>query len=170
MENQVFTRISALLHHFIALFAIVNVVGLASITHAQEPPKEKTEKKAMPTEVKSLVKTDMKVGTGLVAKKGDKVKVNYTGWLYDPAKPMGRGTMFDTSIGREPFEFKLGEGVVIKGWDEGFGEMRVGGKRQLIIPSEMGYGARGAGSQIPPNSPLMFEVELLAVNGQTKAK
>ncbi|HVK62113.1 MAG TPA: FKBP-type peptidyl-prolyl cis-trans isomerase, partial [Bdellovibrionales bacterium] len=102
-------------------------------------------------------------GAGKVASKGKTIKVNYTGWLYDPSQPMGRGKQFDSSVGREPFSFKLGGGEVIKGWDEGFSNMKVGGKRKLIIPSEMGYGTRGAGSTIPPNAPLMFEVELIDV-------
>lgn len=114
-------------------------------------------------EVKKLIVEDTILGQGKVAAKGKKIKVNYTGWLYDPKQPMGRGKQFDTSVGREPFEFQLGQGVVIKGWDEGFENMKVGGKRKLIIPAEMGYGDRGAGTEIPPGAALMFEVELLDV-------
>ena len=101
---------------------------------------------------------DLKKGTGAVAKTGDPVKVHYTGWLTD-------GKKFDSSVDRgEPFGFKLGAGMVIKGWDEGVAGMKVGGKRQLRIPPDLGYGARGAGGVIPPNAELVFDVQLLAVN------
>lgn len=97
------------------------------------------------------------VGTGPEAKKGDRVSVHYTGWLTD-------GTKFDSSKDRnEPFMFTLGAGQVISGWDQGVAGMMVGGKRRLTIPSEMGYGARGAGGIIPPNATLVFEVELLKI-------
>ena len=141
-----------------------------------EPVKaEKSDKKAdkkkaeakpaanLPKDVKKLVVEDSLAGNGKVAEKGKSIKVNYTGWIYDPAKPMGRGKQFDTSVGKEPFTFTLGAGHVIKGWDEGFANMKAGGRRKLIIPPEMGYGERGAGDAIPPNATLMFEVELLDV-------
>ena len=117
----------------------------------------------LPKEIRKLVVEDSQVGSGKVATKGKTIKVNYTGWLYDPSQPMGRGHQFDSSVGKDPFKFKLGGGEVIKGWDEGFTDMKVGGKRKLIIPSDLGYGPNGAGSMIPPNAPLMFEVELLDV-------
>jgi FKBP-type peptidyl-prolyl cis-trans isomerase FkpA len=123
----------------------------------------KTDEANLPKEVKKLISHDSSLGSGKIAIKGKKVKVNYTGWLYDPAKPMGRGQQFDTSVGREPFTFTLGAGEVIKGWDDGFENMKVGGKRKLIIPSELAYGRAGAGGVIPPNAPLMFEVELVDV-------
>ncbi|HPQ80901.1 MAG TPA: FKBP-type peptidyl-prolyl cis-trans isomerase [bacterium] len=104
---------------------------------------------------------DTKVGTGQEAVKGKSVSVHYTGWLSENGK---RGKKFDSSLDRgRPFVFALGAGMVIKGWDEGVAGMKVGGKRTLIIPSAMGYGARGAGSDIPPNADLIFDVELLDV-------
>jgi FKBP-type peptidyl-prolyl cis-trans isomerase len=90
--------------------------------------------------------------------------VHYTGWLYDPSKADGKGKKFDSSVDRgQPFGFPLGAGRVIAGWDKGVAGMKVGGKRTLVIPSEMGYGSRGAGGVIPPNAALMFDVELLGV-------
>jgi FKBP-type peptidyl-prolyl cis-trans isomerase len=107
---------------------------------------------------------DTVVGSGAEAKAGHKVSVHYTGWLYDPAKPNNRGTKFDSSKDRnDPFDFPLGAGHVIAGWDQGFAGMKVGGIRVLTIPPHMGYGARGAGGVIPPNAILVFEVELLGV-------
>ncbi|TMQ50322.1 MAG: FKBP-type peptidyl-prolyl cis-trans isomerase [Candidatus Eisenbacteria bacterium] len=100
---------------------------------------------------------DLKVGEGAVAETGKTVKVHYTGTLTD-------GTKFDSSLDRgEPFSFQLGAGQVIRGWDEGVKGMRVGGKRKLTIPPDMGYGAAGAPPKIPPNATLMFEIELLEV-------
>ena len=114
--------------------------------------------------VNELIKTDEKVGDGKVAVSGQKVTVHYTGWLYDPRAAKNKGTKFDSSVDRgQPFSFLLGAGQVIRGWDEGVAGMKVGGKRTLIIPSYMGYGARGAGGVIPPNATLMFDVELLEV-------
>ena len=138
-----------------------------SAEKSAEKPADKTAaaptQADMPKEVRKLIVQDTVPGSGKIAEKGKKIKVNYTGWLYDPAVSMGRGKQFDSSIGKEPFEFALGAGEVIKGWDEGFQNMKVGGKRKLIIPAELGYGARGAGSVIPPNAALMFEVELIDV-------
>ena len=100
---------------------------------------------------------DLQEGTGEAAKPGDTVEVHYTGWLKE-------GTKFDSSKDRgRPFSFRLGAGQVIKGWDEGVAGMKVGGKRKLIIPPDLGYGARGAGGVIPPNAELTFEVELLGI-------
>ena len=106
---------------------------------------------------------DVTVGTGAEATRG-MVTVHYTGWLHDPAQADGHGSKFDSSVDRgSPFEFLLGAGQVIRGWDEGVAGMKVGGKRTLVIPPEMAYGARGAGGVIPPNATLVFDVELLGI-------
>jgi FKBP-type peptidyl-prolyl cis-trans isomerase len=99
---------------------------------------------------------DRGVGKGPAAGRGKSVQVHYTGWLTD-------GTRFDSSVGGDPFTFRLGAGEVIEGWDRGVAGMKVGGKRKLTLPPELGYGARGAPPDIPPNATLVFEVELLAV-------
>ena len=92
------------------------------------------------------------------------VTVHYTGWLFEDGAPDNKGAKFDSSVDRgQPFVFPLGAGHVIKGWDQGFAGMRVGGQRRLVIPPELGYGARGAGGVIPPNATLVFDVELLGV-------
>ncbi|TMJ66970.1 MAG: FKBP-type peptidyl-prolyl cis-trans isomerase [Alphaproteobacteria bacterium] len=105
--------------------------------------------------------TDTKTGDGAAATPGNKVSVHYTGWLYNNG---AKGAKFDSSVDRgQPFQFTLGAHQVIAGWDEGVAGMKVGGKRTLIIPPELGYGARGAGGVIPPNATLMFDVELLGV-------
>ncbi len=115
--------------------------------------------------VTELIKTDVKLGKGAEAKAGHQVTVHYTGWLYDEAAPGHKGTKFDSSRDRnDPFVFQLGAGQVIKGWDVGVEGMKVGGQRTLIIPANMGYGARGAGGVIPPNATLVFDVELLGVH------
>src|ERR1044071_5516724 len=114
--------------------------------------------------ITSLQVADSKVGTGAAATSGKQVSVHYTGWLYDPKAADRHGRKFDSSRHRgEPFSFKLGARQVISGWDQGVSGMKVGGTRTLIIPSELGYGSRGAGSAIPPHSTLVFDVELLGV-------
>jgi len=105
---------------------------------------------------------DTVLGTGATAQAGQSVTVHYSGWLYDAAAPAGRGLKFDSSVDRgEAFEFDLGAGMVIPGWDEGVQGMKVGGKRVLVIPANLAYGEYGAGGVIPPNATLVFEVELL---------
>ena len=109
-------------------------------------------------------RNDTVTGTGAEATSGRRVVVHYTGWLYDASAGDKKGTKFDSSKDRnEPFEFALGAGEVIRGWDEGVQGMKVGGKRVLTIPPDMGYGPRGAGGVIPPNATLLFEVDLLEV-------
>ena len=125
---------------------------LPSITQAQGRPV---------TTASGLQIIDTQVGAGPSPKSGQTCVMHYTGWLYENGQ---KGRKFDSSVDRgQPFEFPIGMGRVIKGWDEGVASMRVGGKRTLIIPPALGYGARGAGGVIPPNATLMFDVELLAL-------
>jgi peptidylprolyl isomerase len=122
----------------------------------QAGAKGKTAVASMVTTASGLKYTDVKVGNGASPVKGKQVKVHYTGTLEN-------GKQFDSSVGKEPFTFVIGVGQVIQGWDEGVMGMKVGGKRKLIIPSKLGYGAAGAGGVIPPNATLLFDVELLDV-------
>lgn len=118
----------------------------------------------MNTTPSGLQYEDTVTGDGAEARAGQHVTVHYTGWLHDPAAAHGRGRKFDSSKDRgQPFDFPLGAGHVIRGWDEGVQGMKVGGTRMLTIPAALGYGARGAGGVIPPNATLVFEVDLLAV-------
>lgn len=111
------------------------------------------------TQPSGLKYQDEVVGTGPEPKTGQQVTVHYTGWLYDKGQ---KGKKFDSSRDRgQPFSFQIGAGQVIRGWDEGVATMKAGGKRTLVIPPELGYGARGAGGVIPPNATLMFDVELI---------
>ncbi|MBI3901684.1 MAG: FKBP-type peptidyl-prolyl cis-trans isomerase [Nitrosomonadales bacterium] len=141
----------------LALLLSVTFVTTACSRQAAPPPAAKSN-------VTALIKTDIKAGTGAEAVTGHNVSVHYTGWLYDEAAPDHHGAKFDSSRDRnEPFEFPLGAGQVIQGWDEGVAGMKVGGQRTLLIPPEMGYGTHGAGGAIPPNATLVFDVELLGV-------
>ena len=126
---------------------------------------ENTESSSMgQSNITELVKQDDVVGSGNEAVAGRQVSVHYTGWLYDQSKSDHKGQKFDSSRDRnDPFSFRLGGGQVIQGWDKGVQGMKVGGKRKLTIPPQMGYGERGAGGVIPPNATLVFEVELLGV-------
>ena len=118
------------------------------------------------TTASGLQVIDTKAGTGASPRSGQIVVVHYTGWLWDSVAPNTHGKKFDSSLDRgQPFSFKLGGGQVIKGWDEGVAGMKVGGKRTLIIPPQLGYGAQGAGGVIPPNATLIFDVELLGLKG-----
>ena len=113
------------------------------------------------TTASGLQMIDSTVGTGASPKPGQICVMHYTGWLYEDGK---KGKKFDSSVDRgSPFGFRLGAGQVIRGWDEGVAGMKVGGKRTLIIPAALGYGAQGAGNAIPPNATLMFDVELLGI-------
>ena len=112
----------------------------------------------------TLQVTDTTVGMGTAAAANSTLTVNYTGWLYSATAANFRGAQFDTSVGRAPFQFRLGVGQVIAGWDQGLVGMRVGGTRTLIIPSALAYGSAGAGGGlIPPNAALVFTVDLVAV-------
>jgi FKBP-type peptidyl-prolyl cis-trans isomerase len=137
--------------------ALMTGIGMTiGISESSSGDDKKDEPKTITT-ASGLKYQELKVGKGAEAKKGDIVSVHYTGWLTS-------GKKFDSSVDRkEPFEFRVGAGKVIKGWDEGVAGMKVGGKRRLTIPSKLGYGERGAGDDIPPNATLVFEVELLEV-------
>ena len=111
----------------------------------------------------TYTQTDLREGTGAMATSGQTATVNYTGWLFDEGAPDNKGKKFDSSIGRGPFEFRLGAGQVIRGWDQGVQGMKVGGQRRLVLPPDFAYGPRGAGGVIPPNATLVFDVELLEV-------
>jgi FKBP-type peptidyl-prolyl cis-trans isomerase FkpA len=140
--------------------ALLLTAGIFSTTACSEQAAPKMETSNMT----ALMKTDVKMGTGAVATAGHDVSVHYTGWLYDAAAPDHHGAKFDSSRDRgQPFEFPLGAGRVIKGWDLGVEGMKIGGQRTLVIPSDLGYGSRGAGRDIPPNATLVFDVELLGV-------
>jgi len=146
-----FARASALAA--LALFAALSLV-LASPATAQTAGKTMTTASGL--QIKDTV-----VGTGATPQRGQTCVMHYTGWLYVNGM---KGKKFDSSVDRgDPFDFPLGMGRVIKGWDEGVASMKVGGKRTLIIPPALGYGERGAGGVIPPNATLMFDVELLEV-------
>lgn len=134
---------------------LLTALGLAGVVFAVTIAEAQPEKKVITTP-SGLKYIDEKEGAGAAAKAGDTVSVHYTGKLKD-------GTQFDSSVGKRPFDFPLGAGRVIKGWDEGVAGMKVGGKRKLIIPSELAYGARGFPPVIPANSELHFDVELLAI-------
>ncbi len=137
--------------------AVFTGLGLALALSASGRADEKKEEPKTITTDSGLKYQDLKVGKGPEAKKGDKVSVHYTGWLTS-------GKKFDSSVDRkEPFEFRLGAGMVIKGWDEGVAGMKVGGKRKLTIPSKLAYGEAGSGDVIPSNATLIFEVELLEI-------
>lgn len=141
--------------------ALLLTAGILSITACSE--RAATQKKA--GFVSELIKTDTRVGEGTEAVAGRNVSVHYTGWLYDEVVPNHKGRKFDSSRDRnQPFEFPLGGGRVIRGWDQGVAGMKVGGQRTLVIPASLGYGPLGAGDAIPPFATLIFDVELMAVN------
>ena len=142
------------------LFILIAMLSCTSLSHSIELFNEEKDK-MQEKEIMELIITDNKVGDGREAEKGLTVTVHYTGWLYENGE---KTTKFDSSLDRrEPFSFVLGVGQVIKGWDNGVSGMQVGGSRTIIIPSDMGYGSRGAGGVIPPNSDLIFDVELIGI-------
>jgi FKBP-type peptidyl-prolyl cis-trans isomerase len=148
----------ALAAALVALLATGCTSAVAPPASTAPTPSSAASEAAVPGFPAGLKVVDKVVGTGAAAKTGDHVTVNYTGWLTD-------GTKFDSSVDRnQPYEFDLGAGSVIKGWDEGVVGMKVGGKRTLTISPDLGYGAQGAGGVIPPNATLVFEIELLKVN------
>jgi FKBP-type peptidyl-prolyl cis-trans isomerase FkpA len=138
-----------------ALLLALSLTLLAACTPPGPPPGGS---------VAELQRLDTRAGTGTVATSGSDVTVHYTGWLYDENAPDKHGVKFDSSVDRgQPFTFLLGAGQVIRGWDEGVAAMKVGGKRTLLIPADLGYGSNGAGGVIPPGASLVFDVELLDV-------
>lgn len=138
-----------------ALLLALSLTLLAACTPPGPPPGGS---------VAELQRLDTRAGTGAVATSGSDVTVHYTGWLYDENAPDKHGVKFDSSVDRgQPFTFLLGAGQVIRGWDEGVAGMKVGGKRTLLIPADLGYGSNGAGGVIPPGASLVFDVELLDV-------
>lgn len=151
-----------------SLSAIAILLGVSAVLGAlacskkveELPPSDYVPASAapLPPGPDTLQKVDEVVGTGSEAKTGDKVKVHYTGTLMN-------GKQFDSSVGKDPFEFEIGKGNVIKGWDEGVPGMKVGGKRKLTIPWQMAYGENGSGDKIPPKAALKFDIELLEIVG-----
>jgi len=136
--------------------AVIGSAAAPNIASAQPAPKPVTTSTGLQI-------IDTKPGTGASPRTGQTAVVHYTGWLYENG---AKGKKFDSSVDRgQPFEFPIGQGRVIAGWDQGVATMKVGGKRTLIIPPQLGYGARGAGGAIPPNATLIFDVELLGVKG-----
>ncbi len=148
----------------IALLLTISGALACSKKVDEPPPSTYTPASAapLPAGPDTLQKEDVVVGTGAEAKTGDKVKVHYTGTLMN-------GKQFDSSVGKSPFEFEIGKGMVIKGWDEGVPGMKVGGKRKLTIPWQMAYGENGSGT-IPPKAALKFDIELLEIVGVDAGK
>ena len=141
------------------------VAGFFALGWLAATPSLAVNKGDLPTlPLSELHKIDSLEGDGETAKRGSSVTVHYSGWLYVPSKPQGKGTKFDSSKDRgQTFQFGLGRGMVIQGWDQGVEGMKVGGNRTLIIPPDLGYGSRGAGGVIPPDATLLFDVELINV-------
>lgn len=139
-----------------SLSALLVVVCLSALPGCRNVPTAPT--------LPGFTQTDLRAGTGAEAASGTVVTVHYTGWLFNPDRPEQKGEQFETSAGREPFTFFLGGGGVIQGWDQGVVGMRVGGLRRLVIPPSLAYGRVRSGP-IPPNATLLFEIDLLEVQG-----
>ncbi len=151
------------------LLASALAVAITSTALPAQTPASAPATAARATAPTTLKIVDRKIGDGALAEAGAPVAVHYTGYLWDAAAPDNKGKKFDSSIERKiPFGFIIGAGRVITGWDEGVAGMKVGGQRTLIIPPDKGYGARGAGADIPPNATLVFDVELMTVIGKTQ--
>lgn len=133
------------------------------LVHAADTPAAASATASAAAIGKTLVQTDSVVGKGAEAGLGSLVEVHYTGWLYNPNAVDAHGKQFDSSVGGDTFRFQVGAKQVIKGWDQGLMGMKVGGKRTLIIPSELAYGKRGAGGVIPADAILVFDIELISV-------
>ncbi|MGA2706672.1 MAG: FKBP-type peptidyl-prolyl cis-trans isomerase [Isosphaeraceae bacterium] len=159
-ETIIRSRIASTRWRLVAALATTIALVAATGGRADDPGQTEKEKKMTKTE-SGLQYRDIKEGTGEKPKKGQTCVMHYTGWLWENG---AKGKKFDSSVDRgEPFDFPIGTGRVIKGWDEGVLSMKVGGKRELLIPPNLGYGSRGAGRVIPPNATLLFEVELLKI-------
>jgi FKBP-type peptidyl-prolyl cis-trans isomerase FkpA len=145
-----------MIRHWIR-FSFVSLVAFTAACGGNSPtaPTETTGSAPFST-------TDLRTGSGLTAQSGQRISVNYTGWLYSDTAAENKGRQFDTSVGRGVFSFNLGTGQVIRGWDQGVPGMRVGGLRRIVIPPELAYGAQGT-SGIPPNATLLFEVDLVSI-------
>src|SRR5215211_9508704 len=159
LEKSSFQERVLMKRYFLSTLAPA-AAAFAMLTSIPAPAAAQTPGKTMTT-ASGLQISDTTVGTGASPKPGQICVMHYTGWLYENGK---KGKKFDSSVDRnEPFEFPIGQQRVIAGWDEGVATMKVGGKRTLIIPAKLGYGARGAGGVIPPNATLIFDVELVGV-------
>jgi FKBP-type peptidyl-prolyl cis-trans isomerase FkpA len=144
--------------------AFLSVFVLSSCSRQAPPAEQAGADPGTAPAVTELVKLDDAIGTGAPIVAGQTAIVHYTGWLYSPDAPDNKGRKFDSSRDRgQPFDFVVGGGKVIQGWDDGVVGMQVGGRRRLIIPPDLGYGPAGAGGVIPPNAVLLFEVELLGI-------
>ena len=162
-ETMIQSRTSSMPWRLVAALAAMIALVAATGGRADDPGQTEKEKKMTKTE-SGLQYRDIKEGTGEKPKKGQTCVMHYTGWLWENG---AKGKKFDSSVDRgEPFDFPIGTGRVIKGWDEGVLSMKVGGKRELLIPPSLGYGSRGAGGVIPPNATLLFEVELLKIQAE----
>jgi len=147
------------------MLRVVLAVLAGTLTLAACKPRTPPPSAADMAAITELEKNDIALGTGEPIAAGQIAVVHYTGWVYDPAAADHQGRKFDSSRDRgQPFRFAVGAGSVIEGWDQGVVGMQVGGRRLLVVPSSLGYGPRGAGGVIPPNAPLLFDIELLAID------